>query len=106
MYYNTNNEQGQTLEASRKKAKTQEEEILYIFEENPEANLSPDGIQRILSVCGYPITSIRRSLTNLTKQNKIEKTDVMVEGEYGKKVHTWRLKLVEVEEDGQTAIKF
>ena len=98
-YYNTNKETGEVLEKSREKAKSQEERILKIFNENQKFLdatdyktpfiLAPHSISESMSI---PITSARRALTNLTKAGKLEKTDVMVTGPYGKKTHTWRLK--------------
>jgi len=90
MYYNTNNETGHTLNSSRSQAKTQEEVIYYLFERNEDAYITPFEIHGLLGTLS-PITSIRRAMTNLTKDNKLVKTDVMKDGPYGKKVHCWKL---------------
>ena len=67
-YYNTNRETGSTLSLSWGKANKQEH---Y-------------GKR-------YPLTSIRRAISNLTDNGKLMKLERMVMGNYGKKVHTWRL---------------
>ena len=90
MYYNTNDETGDTLKSSRSKAITQEEIILEFFTNNPNLQLSPFEISDTLEL-NAPITSIRRAMTNLTLEGKLKKTNAMVVGPYGKNVHTWRL---------------
>jgi hypothetical protein len=40
----------------------------------------------------YPVTSVRRSISNLTKQGKLEKTSEMKKEEYGKPNYYWKLK--------------
>ena len=92
-YYNTNNEEGQELLTSRVNA-TKQEDIIYLLFDN-DSYFSPDMIKTLL-VQDYPITSIRRALTNLTDKGLLEKTDKMVMGKYGKKTHTWKLAESEV----------
>ena len=45
----------------------------------------------VLSISGLncPITSIRRAMTNLSDDGKLEKTKEYVVGNYGKKEHLW-----------------
>ena len=87
-YYNTNSEEGPELIKSRMNTVKQETTIYLLFED--DSYLSPDMIDELL-YNDYPITSIRRALTNLTDQGLLEKTDKMVMGKYGKKTHTWKL---------------
>ncbi len=93
-YHNTNKEKGATLFESNKKAETQEEKVLDIFKTKEYNNITPEFVQ----ACYFPdtpLTSIRRAFSNLAdpdRYNAIEKSDVMVMGNYGKKVHTWNLK--------------
>ena len=99
MYYNTNDETGGTLNTSRKVADNQSVMILGIFKMFSDENMSPDDVEdyiRQVYKRDYPITSIRRALTNLTDQGLLEKTDKMVMGKYGKKTHTWKLAESEV----------
>jgi len=89
-YYNTNKEEGAELQQSEDKVQTQEELILTLF--NKGLYLSPD---EILDLCNedhsYPITSVRRALTNLTNKGLLIKTDRFKVGKLGKKTHTWVL---------------
>ena len=93
-YYNTNNEEGQDLLRSRMNTQKQEDVIYLLFDDN-NVHLSPDMIKTLL-IQDYPITSIRRALTNLTNKGLLKKTNEMVMGKYGKKTHTWKLAESEV----------
>lgn len=85
-YFNTTNESGTTLKNNVAKAKSQEEDILILFK--MITNQSPS---EILLLTDYPITSIRRALTNLTKQGKLIKTDEKRIGMYGRSEYVWKL---------------
>jgi len=89
-YYNTTEETGSELAESHAKAKTQEKKILLCFHDqrNP---LSASVLCEMLNDA-YPITSIRRALTDMTNQGDLEKTDKKVMGRYGKREHQWKLK--------------
>jgi len=39
-----------------------------------------------------PITSIRRSFSNLHKKGLIEKAGYKIEGDFGKQINVWRCK--------------
>ncbi len=93
-FFNTINLSGYELEKVNARAAKQEDLILSIFKANPDRNLSPTQIHSIFQLryqLHSPITSIRRGLTNLTKAEKLIKTEVMVEGNYGLKEHCWTL---------------
>tara|TARA_Y100000401_G_scaffold39990_1_gene30376 strand:- start:6563 stop:6850 length:288 start_codon:yes stop_codon:yes gene_type:complete len=95
MYYNTNKESGAVLKNSFDSTKKQEDLVLAVFQTYPKENLSPDDVQGFLVdniQAAFPITSIRRSITNLTSNNKLEKTNKMKQGVWGKQTHTWKLK--------------
>ena len=95
MYYNTNKESGSVLKNSFDSTKKQEELVLAVFETYPKENLSPDEVQGFLldhAEVTYPITSIRTSITYLTSENKLKKTDKMKKGVWGKQTHTWILR--------------
>ena len=89
-YYNTTEATGSELAESHAKAKTQEKKILLCFHDkgNP---LSASVICDMLNDA-YPITSIRRALTDMTNQGDLEKTDKKVMGRYGKREHQWQLR--------------
>ena len=96
-YYNTNRETGHTLSLSWGKANKQENMILEIFADRMRHTLNglaPHQVRdQIVQRYGkrYPLTSIRRAISNLTDNGKLMKLERMVMGNYGKKVHTWRL---------------
>lgn len=89
-YFNTTNESGTTLKNNVAKAKSQEEQI---FEFCLECNVFKNGItsSQIFGFIDYPITSIRRALTNLTKQGKLIKTNEKRIGMYGRSEYVWKL---------------
>tara|TARA_R100000458_G_scaffold23658_1_gene21195 strand:+ start:5508 stop:5792 length:285 start_codon:yes stop_codon:yes gene_type:complete len=91
-YYNTNNETGGTLSISWDKTSKQKKLIYDIFAEF--YTLAPHQVKELLKLrydVSYPLTSVRRAITDLTAESLLVKTDVMIDGNYGKKVHTWRL---------------
>jgi len=100
MYHNTNQEEGSTLIASQVQAKTQEDHIYAWFKAHPDKAYTPFEVQQYVNFNGDfngkwkpPITSIRRAITNLEQQGKLEKTSEMRLGAHGKQNHTWRLKI-------------
>ena len=97
-YYNTNNETSNTLQRSWNQANKQKKLIYHIFtslwSDETGTYFAPHQIKDILSDRydeNYPLTSIRRAMTDLTADGMLVKTDYRVEGSYGKKVHTWRV---------------
>ena len=88
-FYNTINEQPSELAESISKAQTQEKKIIKCFKQY-ERPLSPSMVLSILNI-NCPITSIRRAMTNLCNEGKLEKTKDYVMGNYGKKEHLWCL---------------
>ena len=93
MYYNTNDETGSELQGSRNNSYNQEQMILGIFEAHSEESFTPFEIEDFATDNGinWPITSIRRAITDLTNAGKLTKTNITKLGKYGKKVHTWKL---------------
>lgn len=79
MYYNTTNQSGEQLKLYQEKSETQEERILRLFKK--DTKLSPSQIERIT---GFPITSIRRALTDLKQSGRIKALDYHVKGKYGR----------------------
>jgi Fe2+ or Zn2+ uptake regulation protein len=75
------------------KAAQQDEAVLGILKLYYPASLSPSEVHEIYCQTGRdcPVTSIRRALTNLTKEGFLIKTDVMKDGQYGRKEHTWKV---------------
>ena len=94
MYYNTNNESGEELQASRRRATSQTAIILSFFLDNPEREFTPFQVQTELGLQA-PITSIRRAISDLTDEGQLEKTNTLRPGLYGKKCHCWTAKKTE-----------
>lgn len=75
-YFNTTHESGQTLVEAKAKAKTQDELIMDFFKGG--AKFTPWGVYAQLLAFGrisnrVPITSIRRSISNLCKEGYLVK---------------------------------
>jgi predicted ArsR family transcriptional regulator len=87
-YYNTTNETGADLSVSVEKNEKQEAVVLRLFQSVGE--WQPSHIYEALKV--YPITSIRRTLTDLTARGYLIKSDVKKKGMYGKSEHVWRIR--------------
>ena len=87
-YYNTTNETGQELHTAKAKAQTKGEMILDYFKRCNKP-LSPSQI--LIQFPQWPITSIRRAMTDLTSDGKLERTQSMRTGLYGRNEHTWCL---------------
>lgn len=81
----------ETLEKYEEKAKNQDGLILEFFKSNPNNSFTPARVFEIFDQ-KYPITSIRRAITNLTKAGKLELTGETRKGLYGRENNTWRVK--------------
>jgi len=92
MYYNTNEETGENLQRSRARTASQEDIIYRIFDGESNLELTPS---ELLSMLGpdtiWPITSVRRALSDLTSEGKLTKTNNKKLGPYGKHEFTWKL---------------
>lgn len=89
-FYNTIDLPAPELEVRQETARSQEEEILEVFELRPYECLTPFEVQDLTGIeC---INSVRRSMTNLSKRGKLVKTDVKKVGKYGTPNYTWKLK--------------
>ena len=90
-FYNTVNESGEMLKSSRRKAMTQEDDIMQFCTILSFAcNWTPSDIWREV-LPNAPLTSVRRAMSTLTAKGLLEKTDIMRMGGYGKLEHAWRL---------------
>ena len=87
-FYNTIKFGKSKLEKEISNAKNQEEKILLIF--NKKKELTPSEVWEYLMQ--YPLTSIRRAMTNLTDQGRLIKTSTQKIGYYGKPNYVWKLK--------------
>ena len=89
MYYNTTKE-SIYLKEYIERAENQNEIVKKIFKIY-QKELSPSQVLK-LSKLDCPLTSIRRSMTNLTKQDKLVKTENKITGDYGRPEYLWKLK--------------
>ena len=101
MFHNTNNEKGATLQESRKKAKSQDEMVLEFLRSHEQLGATPERTLRHFKIMeglnenrwyNTPITSIRRSFSNLKKKGLIYKTGKTIEGDFGKQIALWKAK--------------
>ncbi len=91
MYYNTTNQSGQVLTDFRQAAKTQDDKILAWFRTWHATAFTPFDLQKALRMESTPITSIRRSITNLTDSGFLVKLDTKAPGLYNRPNHQWKL---------------
>lgn len=75
-----------------KKAVNQNENILAFFKQNRFADFTPSEVWLKFGQ-QYPLTSIRRAITDLTKAGDLVKTDNKRKGIYNEINHTWKLKI-------------
>jgi hypothetical protein len=88
-FYNTNQEDfGEESESLRKVVK--QEAVIFGLFKSARTPMSPSMVYKALGE-KWPITSIRRAITDLTDEGKIVKTQKTIKGIYGKKEHLWEL---------------
>lgn len=92
MYYNTTCETQLTLFQAQ--AKKQEDLVLEVYQMGK--SLSPSEVWEWLVKMGRvnkdtPLTSIRRAISDLTKELKLTRTEVKVIGKYGRREFKWSL---------------
>jgi hypothetical protein len=101
MFHNTNNEKGATLKRSQEKAKTQDQMVLEFLRSHDQLGVTPERTLRHFKIMeplsenrwhNTPITSIRRSFSNLKKKGLIYKTGETIEGDFGKQIALWKAK--------------
>lgn len=91
MYHDTA-KAGEKLHEYRNKAASQESRIASFFELNPGEIFSPWEIQSLVFKTKTPITSVRRSMSDLTKVGILTKTEHLKEaGNYGRRSYAWML---------------
>ena len=84
------------LEKGRKKAVRQKDIILAMFRDNPDMMFTPWDIERMYYISSggqrIMITSVRRSITDLTKEGKLRKGDFSDQKEesFGANNNRWR----------------
>lgn len=89
-YYNTNKLEGEQLARAWMDAGTQQEAIFQLFKSRGRKGLSPSDVWELTGM-QWPLTSVRRAMTDLTRDCKLLKTDRRKSGYYGKPEHIWML---------------
>jgi predicted HTH transcriptional regulator len=89
-FYNTTSLEGKDLVEAIANAESQEHIILELFKRT--GRLSPSEVCRLLDY-KYPITSVRRAISNLTRDGYLEKTDKKKKGFYGRLEYVWEIKI-------------
>lgn len=101
-FHNTSALEARRLQEAELKANTQEwliyEWIKYCYFEGQWTEFTPSFLHSELISneqisAKTPLTSIRRSMSNLTKRGLLEKTGAQIEGPLGKPEKLWRLAL-------------
>ena len=87
-YYNTTNESSTALMGSEIDADNQWQAILQVFRKVKQA--SPSQVSAIFPQ--WPLTSIRRAITDLTSDGQLIKTDSKQIGIYGKPEYVWSIR--------------
>ena len=90
-FHNTIPVQGNELDRLEAKARKQEEKILKLFEGSPYQSFTPFQVYHAFGQ-QWPITSVRRAMTNLTNQEKLVVTGERRKEESGAWNNCWRLK--------------
>jgi len=89
MYHNTIPIKGEPLAKAMDKVFTQDMIIMNLFERHKRFSPSQMYQREFAGRC--PLTSIRRSFSDLTKAGKLRKTGVLVPGMYGQPENVWEL---------------
>ena len=91
-YYNTTKQKANNLKDWELKALSQEMLVKKFMELNKDLSFTPFEIQEafVEEDVIWPITSVRRALTNLTKDNVLIKTDELVPADYGRPNYKWQ----------------
>jgi hypothetical protein len=89
-YFNTTRLVGPQAQEYRGKAKSERELILQFFQAHPFNEFGPsDVFQR---VPGIILNNVRRAITDLTADRKLEKMKRLQTGIYNRPEHVWRLR--------------
>jgi len=89
-YYNTTHLDGSELKEAHAKAETQEQMIKAIFQRHKELTAS-DAWSYYTARKRCPLTSIRRSITNLKADGYLIKTNRQKLGMYGKPEYIYKI---------------
>ena len=91
-YHNTNDICGGVLRIREIKNGSQNKKILDFFKAHSYENFTPWEVQKALGISSMPITSVRRSMSDLTFMEYLEKTKIKRPGQYGEPCFAWKLR--------------
>lgn len=91
-FYNTTKERGPVLREYTGKADSQGRLILNYFKHHRYSVFPPSDVSKRFRRKGWPITSVRRTITTLTKERMLVKTDLKKVGPMGRGEYCWKLK--------------
>ena len=91
-YYNTTGQKGSNLKKDSMKALSQQVLIKIFMKANSDISFTPFEIQESFKKDGFmwPITSVRRALSDLTDRNIITKSKNTVIAKYGRPNYKWQ----------------
>lgn len=91
-YWNTTGLKGDELAEARRAASNQEAFVLALYRA-ARGPLSPSEALHRCEAAGkaWPLTSVRRAVTNLTKAGALVRLDSKRQGDYGRPEHEWGL---------------
>lgn len=88
-YYNTTSETGEKLKAYISECASQEDAVLKLFQKFKHGTASE--VWKFYGVYSAPLTSIRRAITDLTKEGLLVRTEDKREGIYGRPESVYRI---------------
>lgn len=89
-FYNTANETAIQAELFTEKNESQDEIVIGIFQ-NVKRPMGASDVFKRYPIANTPITSLRRAITNLSKEGFLMDTGYQKMGMYGKKEKLWQL---------------
>jgi hypothetical protein len=87
-FHNTTAIRGTELAKASAKARSQEDAVLKFFKARAGKYMTPEDAAAAVSAKA-PLTSVRRCISDLTKQGLLRKTSQMKKGRYGARIHYW-----------------
>ena len=91
-FHNTTDLKEKELINANKRANLQEQKILKFFEASQYNSYTPSEVWLAFGQ-QWPLTSVRRSITNLTNEGYLIKLKEQRVGFYGEKNYCWKLNL-------------
>jgi hypothetical protein len=92
-FYQTTPMDPQPLREAIEQAARQEDAIAAIFHRFPHLKLAPSQVHELVTKAGkkWPVTSVRRAITDLQQAGALEKTRSLHVGPHGRFEYRWQL---------------